>query len=328
MRTVHQHLHLQHRHHTGRVLRHKHTSYRALALIIVLSGLLMLGLNMMARATAATLNVYASHPAPIPTEAPTITEPADRTIVHKSKLLVTGTCPLIDPNVILVILDNGQVTGSVICDTGEYAVPIVLDVGTHVLVARTYTVTDDAGPDSAPVTVRYLIDTNVKATDSPAILHGEENGLQIAIDKPFIIFGPARDAIWTGTITGGTLPYKVSIDWGDGTSQDYRITKRGAQEFTHHYRAMRPHLITLDVTDASGRGITKSYAAVTPYAPPAFTKTPILPWGGSIPLGLYGAYLLLLAFFGSLWVRAHPTTYVLAPVPIAKRRTQKRTGQQ
>lgn len=319
MAKVPQHLHLQHHRHTGRILQHKHTSYRGLALVIILATAVMISLNILARATADTITVYARLPAPIPTEAAVITSPADNTVITKSRLLVSGTCPITDLGVVVGITDNGTLAGSVPCqDNGTFSITILLDTGRHTLVAKTYTVTGDNGPDSTPVTVFHVTEAGqAGASDTGSGEQASGSQLVVTIDVPFITFGPAKDAIWVGTITGGTLPYRVHIGWDDGASSDYTATKEGQQSFVHHYRSMRPHTITFRVTDATGRSVVKSYAAVTPYVAPVLFTAPSTPWGGSVPWGLYGAYLLLLVVFGGLWARAHP--YVYAKVPIRRR---------
>jgi hypothetical protein len=137
-----------------------------------------------------------------------------------------------------------------------------------------------------------------------------------------VTFGPGKDAVWTGTITGGKPPYRVNIDWNDGDSDEYTIRKAGEHSFSHRYDDMWPHLVTIQVTDATGQTTIRQFAAVTPYLPPAGTAVPRQPWDGSILVGLYGAYLLVLAAFGALWVWTHRTTYV--PVPVPARRRQAR----
>ncbi|HSX05821.1 MAG TPA: hypothetical protein VLF69_05100 [Candidatus Saccharimonadales bacterium] len=323
MFVLHQKLHLQHHRHTGRLLHHKHTSFRGLAVVLVLAGLCLALLTMVARATADTLTVYASNPAPVPTDAAVITDPVDGAIVTKSSVPVSGTCPDITPRVVIGILDNGDLAGSVACDSSNnFALPIVVTAGPHTLIARVYTITGDAGADSTPVHITYIAPPAVGSVGSEAGASEKPSGspLTLTVDEPFIVFGPAKDAVWVGTITGGKLPYHLHIDWGDGTSNDYLITNEGQEQYTHHYSKMHPYTILLHLIDGEGRGISRSYAAVTPYVPPvASSLTPTLPppFRGSKPFGIYGAYLLLLAVFGYLWLTAHSFAY--AKVPAAHR---------
>jgi len=317
MRVLHKKLHLQHHQHTGKLLHHRHTSYRGLAVVLVLAGLFMAGLTLAARATADSLiHVYASKPAPIPTDAPVITDPLNGTIVTKPTIPVSGTCPIIDPSVIIALLDNGTQVGSTPCASdGSFTLSMQVTTGEHTLVARVYTITGDAGQDSTPVHITTHIPPIIGGLSAGTSGGGDQPGepaLTLTIDEPFIIFSPIKDALWSGTITGGTLPYHVHIDWGDGHSNDYTIAHQGHQQFTHHYSSMTPHIIHFHLLDTDGRSISRTYAAVTPYVAPLgsiIVPTTPLPFQGSKPLGIYGAYLVLLAAFGYLWIHAGAFAY-------------------
>jgi hypothetical protein len=329
---LHRHLHLQHRRHTGRRLQHQHTSYRGLAILVVVAGVALLTLTAVARATADTILVTARNSAPIPTEPAIITSPADNAVTTTADIAVRGTCQSADlPRVVVLLLD-GVPTASVPCDTDNtFAVPLTLTLGTHALSTKIYNVTNDAGPDGPTITVYYVPPVN-GSTDRGGELPEAPPGspLVLTIDEPFIVFGPAKDAVWLGTISGGALPYKVHIDWGDGHNNDYTITTDGAQRFSHRYHAMQPYIIRMHVTDADGRGAQRVYAAVTPYVPPTslFTAGPTSPspWSGSNMLGIYGAYLLLVAALGFLWIRRHPFAYAKVPVRSGGYRGDRRTS--
>jgi hypothetical protein len=216
-----------------------------------------------------------------------------------------------------LLLDGNQ-AASVPCESdGTFTVPITLTLGTHALGTKIYNVTDDTGPDGPTITVYYVAKT-IGTTDRGGATPEQTLGapLVLTIDEPFIVFGPAKDAVWLGTIDGGTLPYRVQINWGDGSNNDYTLTKGGAQHFSHHYRAMIPHMITLVVNDAGGRAARQMYAAVTPFVPPVglFTNSSPSPWTGSNIFGIYGAYLVLVATFGFLWLRRHPFAYAKVAV--------------
>lgn len=321
-------LHLQHHRYTGRKLTHQHTSYRSLALILLVAGLSILGNNIMARVTAdsfsggGSLYVYARNPAPIPTTGATITSPKSGLVTQIATVTVAGTCPSITPHVIVVIADNGNEAGSVACDDSDhYSLSITLTAGSHTIVAKTYTITNDAGPDGDQITIRYDAPTPPRATSSGASHGSTGKGgpvapLSLAVNEPFIIFGPEKNAVWTGSITGGIGPYRTRISWDDGTVSNYTFSNPGDQTFIHHYTSMRPHDVMIHVSSSDGQLIIRHYAAVTPYTPPTSVlgTTPPSPWNGSLPLGLYGAYLLVIATFGVLWVRRHPYAHAKVPV--------------
>jgi hypothetical protein len=116
----------------------------------------MIGISSLGRATADDIVVYAVNPAPIPTEAATITKPADDENVSKSTVVVAGTCPDASPRVVIAILSDGQQVASVACDSdNNFSVPIVVEPGQHRLIARVYTITGGQGLDSLPVTFTF-----------------------------------------------------------------------------------------------------------------------------------------------------------------------------
>lgn len=333
---IHRHLRLQHRHHTGKLLHHRHTSYRGMAVVLVLATVFIVGLNIMARVTADSLNlyVYGRIPAPIPTDAPVILSPKTGFATHHAAMSVSGTCPVITPQVIIAIIDNGQEAGSAPCDgSNNFLVNITLASGDNDILARSFTITGDAGPDSNHITANFT------PTHEPAPLGSNSNSsatnlqgkptdiapLALVATNPFVVFGPAKDAIWTGSIDGGIAPYEFHVDWGDGSSSNYRVKNWGAQNFQHHYRSMQPHDIMIHVIDHSGQYLTRHYAAVTPYVVPTVSSTlatPSGPWSGTSPVGIYGIYLMMLALFGWLWVRTHAFAY--APVPVYRRHYSNR----
>jgi hypothetical protein len=314
---VHRSLRLQHRHHTGRKLAHKHTSYHGLVVVVLLAGLFMAGLNLMAKATADTLRVYGKVSAPIPTEPAVITSPSSGTVSRPS-LTVSGTCPVMTPNVIVVLaVDNNEV-GSVVCTDGTFSVPIIILPGQHTLVARLYNITDDRGPDSEPVFITYLL-PQVGGSSTP---HGQGSQNVVAAfnfqqDRPFVVFGPTKPAVWSGTFTGGTLPYHIRVNWGDKKSDSYVLDASGEHTFSHFYREMKPHDITITARDSDGRSQMAHYAAVTPYRSPG-TLLGATPRGGSPGAGdlliMYAVYLMVLIILGLLWKRRQQFTY--APVPV------------
>ena len=345
MKKVHQALHLQHHRHTGRVLHHRHTSYRGLGLVLVLATAGIVGLNVMAKVTADSLYVSARIAAPIPTDAAVITAPVDGAVFHKNTLAVTGTCPVVTPRVVITIVDNGNSVGSAACDSSNtFTVPISVSPGDHTLVARSITITGDAGPDSDPVHITYIAPetppnpTPSTPSNSPTPTTPNSSGqpadiepLSITPGQDFIVYGPSRDATWLGTFNGGVPPYEVRIDWGDGTTDTYTITDHDQHSFTHHYHHMGSYDITVQITDSAGSTPIEHFAAVTPYIPPlsagsttgnGFWSSLVQALGGSKLVGLYLSYLALLSLFGALYLRRHPFAY--AKVPVTRHATTAR----
>ena len=317
MRTLHKKLHLQHHRHTGRLLHHKHTSYRGLAVVLGLSTAFIIGLTSLARATADSLYVYARIPAPVPTTAPVITDPNSNRTTSKAPLTVSGVCPVIDPKVIIVILDNGSEAGSGACDANNnFQISITLQPGANLLVARSFTITGDSGPDSGPVTVTYNPPVPPPALGSSG---NNVSPLDLTIDESFMTFSREKDALWIGSIIGGTPLYSLRINWGDGVQNNYTLATAGQHTATHHYSTLKPYDVIFYLSDHSGQHLIRHYAAVPGYVPPAVTSplTTLNGRGKTNLFGLYGIYLLGLAAFGWLWTRGH--TFIYAKVPVHQR---------
>lgn len=284
-------------------------------------------LSLRQMAAADALYVTATVPAPVPTTPAVIQQPVDGTTVNNPSVTVSGTCPETTPVVTVAIYDNGNLAGSVPCSSGTFSLVITLSVGSNSLVAKTYTVTGDSGPDSTSVHVTYTPSANSPPT-SPGNSQSQSGsgsvaaGLTISSVKPFINFGPGQAAEWIGAISGGTAPYTVTINWGDGSSTTYRVATNATQHFTHTYTSFVPHIIRIHASDRVGNRASTMFAAVTPYAAPTFAN--ILsgrPRDGSFAistlLGLYIAYLAILAIFGGFWLHAHRR---YAPISISVKR--------
>jgi hypothetical protein len=307
-RQVHKHLQLQHHKHTGQVLHHRHTSYRALAVVFVVAGVTMWGLAAMQRAAADALtSVSAVVPLPVPHASAIISTPADGAAIQSSDTLVAGNCPVMSPALTIVVLVDGNVAGSALCGTNnDFALPVRLAPGNHTLVTQTYTVTGGQGPDSPAIGVTYQARNGVAGAKNPASI----NLIPVLIpDEPFDLVGANNAAQWNGHVSGGTAPYRVTVDWGDGKRASY-TTADGQLQYTHQYTAGTSHRITVAVADAGNQFAQLQYAAVNYLAimntPAALLNTPMASGRPNARMlaGLYGLYITVLAGSGIIWIEA------------------------
>lgn len=298
-RHIKHHLKLQQHKHTGKVLHHKHTSYRGIAVVLVLAGMVMVAATMVQRAAAdALFGVYATVQAPVPTTSAVITTPDSGSTVQSRDTLVAGTCPIITPQVTVVLMVDGKLAGSAMCDgSNNFAMPVVLEAGAHTLVAQTYTTTQGQGPDSAPVQVTYRPAKAALAQTAAPIL---------APAASFTVLETDRTAAWEGTVTGGTAPYQMLIDWGDGKRNSYTITA-DSQHFTHHYGALRSYNARIAARDTTGQSVQQQYAVTSyaslanaPVAAAASTANP----APTLVAGLYGLFLTVLSVSCIIWLEA------------------------
>ncbi|MGC1177040.1 MAG: hypothetical protein WA843_03120 [Candidatus Saccharimonadales bacterium] len=136
----------------NRPLHHRLFLHPASLLLLLCVGVLLGGLTF--RTAADTIVVTGKVLAPLPPTAATLDSPADQTHFTSRPITVTGTCP---ENTYVKLLRNGNLSGVAICGGGvtTYAIQTDLSLGTNVLVAQVYNVTDQPGPPSTSITVFY-----------------------------------------------------------------------------------------------------------------------------------------------------------------------------
>ncbi len=311
-KAVHHHLKLTHYRHTGRRLHHKHTSYRGLAVVLVLAGAVMLAATLVQRAAAdQLLSVSGVVPVPVPTSGAIISTPASGTLLTSGDNLVAGNCPIVSPQVAVVLTIDGTAAGSAICNANNnFALPVILTPGAHTLVAEAYTITGGKAPLSQSVAVIYQNPKTLTAvqTTQPAI----------TAEAPYDVLSFDQTTAWNGTIAGGTAPYRVTIEWGDGKSDSYSVTTADAQRFTHRYSTLQSYNARIAVADASGHFAQQQYAAVSYVIPttPATTIT-TTPLVTPTLAGLYGLFLTTVSVCGIVWLEArHAARQELIPVNV------------
>jgi hypothetical protein len=287
-------LHLQHHRHTGKLLHHEHTSYRALAVVFVISGFFIVSLNMASRAAADEFGVSAMVNVPVPTSAPVIDSLPNNATEKSGSLLVTGSCPLVTPQVVVSIDVDSTAVGTAACDSNnDFSVPINIGSGVHRITASALTISGQQGPTSEPVTITVL-------TGSIA------SNITIAADQPFI-YVDGKSVTWTGTIIAANQGTDhVHVDWGDGNTSDYTVSS-GAESFTHTYATLASHNVTLDVVSANGETTFEQFgaAAFASYTVPIATSTQQPPFfETSTVIGLYGLYITALSVMSIIWLEA------------------------
>jgi hypothetical protein len=325
---MHRLLKLQQHKHTGKLLHHRHTSYRALVLILLLTGLVLVYASR--QTTADSLYVQAKVPAPIPSRPAVILKPAASVNVSSPNVTIDGSCPITTPAVGVIIAENSNTLGSSACDsTGSFSAEVALTTGKHVLLPRIITVTGDNGPDGTPIDITYddaAVPTTPAATKrSPATSNNSDlpdvsssPPLSVAGERPFVLFGPNKTAELTASFTGGQAPYAATIDWGDTTVDIRKNLSQGWHTFSHHYAIITPWTIHMDATDAAGVRVTTTFAALTAYISPAGNLLNTAPTAGTslyTHLAFYSAYLSAAGVVGALWLHAIHAGYAHAMVP-------------
>ncbi len=274
------HLHVAHRRHTGKVLPRASTSYPMLLMIVMVTGVLIASWTRAVTADTPVgspqiqnaYTVSASVPGPAPTIAASISSPQNGSHVNATPVTVNGSCPNDANGGYVSIYRNNFYSGTALCQAnGSYQLSTDLFVGANQLVARIYSLTDVAGPDSALVTVYYdspaPASNPAPAKSSPAGFSVNSTSPAAAVATPslpltlstqFAIRGyyVGQSTSWQLDIAGGSAPYALAVDWGDGTTGIVSQGSDGLVHLTHTYQkpgAYRgSYVVKFTVTDAAG----------------------------------------------------------------------------
>lgn len=251
-------LKLQEHKHTAKKLPHHHTSYRGLWLIMLAFGASLLLITRAVRASE-NLNVTAKVPAPIPTTAAIIDSPLDKTSTNDANILVSGSCPVITPAIIVVIYRDSDLIGAAGCSAaGQFFATTHLIEGANILTPIIQTITYDYGPAGQPVTIYYQKPTATYDQNKPVV-----EALKLQVDGPFITYKINEPLTWPIMITGGRPPYYLTINWGDNQSETLHFNSSGHQQAKHVYTKSQTYLIHAQAIDALGDSASISVAAVT-----------------------------------------------------------------
>jgi len=177
--------------------------------------------------------------APPPTQAATITFPTNGSVIGDGQVTVTGLCPA---GVIVKVFKNNVFAGASPCVNGSYSVLIDLFGGTNQLVAKVFDDLDQQGPDSNVTTVTYPI-SQFEATQ------------RVTLTSTFAKKGanPGSTLTWPIILSGGSGPYAITVDWGDGKTPDV-ISQEFAGTFNIEHIYDSPGVYTIIVRAADKNG--------------------------------------------------------------------------
>lgn len=175
-----------------------------------------------------------------PRQGATITVPGNGAVFTTVPITVSGLCPR---DTLVKIFSNNVFVGSTFCANGSYSVQISLFSGQNDLVARVYDALDQAGPDSNTVIVTF--------NDAQFLAFGT----RIILSSIYAQRGapPGQELTWPVTISGGTGPYAISVDWGDGSPTDLiSQTTEGSFTLKHTYKNAGIYKVIIKATDKNG----------------------------------------------------------------------------
>ncbi len=215
-----------------------------------IAGLLIGGLVLLAPprpAVAATVQnnsavgVQGVIPSPPPSRGGTIAVPGNGASFTSGTITVSGLCPT---GLLVKVFDNNVFVGSVICSNGSYSLQINLFNGQNELVTRVYDALDQPGPDSGTTTVTF--------TDAQFA----QFGTQVTLSSVYAERGaaPGTELDWPILLSGGSSPYALSVDWGDGSPSDLMsLVNTGTVTIKHTYKSAGVYNVVVKATDANGQ---------------------------------------------------------------------------
>jgi hypothetical protein len=244
-------LKLAHLSYTGKRLHRTHTSYPLLAALLLMVGVFLSVMTIQVRAEDVVVNgVVNGDPPTIPA---VILSPEQDNRFTNPTVPVSGTC---DPYFFIKIFRNNIFAGAGECSPdGEFTVTIELFPGRNDLVARSFSVSENEGPPSNTVSVYY--DAPVTTDSGPFYLTTEY----------FLRAGySGQPIIWDLEIHGGTGPFTVNVDWGDGNSDTIKDLTSRTFRLNHDYnlpQGSREHYtVTVIVYDANGQRTSLQLIAI------------------------------------------------------------------
>ncbi|HSX00872.1 MAG TPA: PKD domain-containing protein [Candidatus Saccharimonas sp.] len=238
--------------HTGRLREHAHTSYRSLFAALGVVGMVLASCSWtMVEAAPPAVNPQSGSVGlsgtvrgPAPTQAAVITAPHDGQRFTSIPITVAGTCP---QNTFVEIDKNAVFGGVTDCRSdGTFTLQVDLFDGQNTLIARVSDALGQFGPDSTPVVVFY---------DAPTLsLPGGQVGRQLFLESNVTVQGGSPGDMLTRyiTIVGGTGPYAVSWDWGDGGTSLVSQAADGSTSASHSYERAGNYRVVVHVSDAGG----------------------------------------------------------------------------
>ena len=222
-------------------MKHIHLNRLALVVTSFLAPLIIMvhGIPVYAATSSSSLGLTGTITAPPPTKGATITFPNNNQSFTELPVTVTGICP---DGLLVKLFKNNVFSGAVDCLKGSYSIKIDLFSGQNDLLARVYDTLDQPGPDSNTVRVNY--------NDAK-----QAAGARVSITSNYAKRGafPKETLTWPVIISGGSAPYAVSVDWGDGKPSDISSQPfPGAFDLKHAYDDAGVYNIIVKVVDRDG----------------------------------------------------------------------------
>lgn len=175
-----------------------------------------------------------------PTRGATIAVPGNGAVFSTTPITISGLC---QTGLLVKVFSNDIFVGSTLCANGSYSLQIDLFSRQNNLVVRVYDALDQAGPDSATVTVTF--------NDSQSL----QFGTHISLSSNYAEYGapPGTELDWPILLSGGIGPYAISVDWGDSSAQELLSTSNdGPITIKHVYKIAGTYNVIVKAVDKNG----------------------------------------------------------------------------
>lgn len=180
-------------------------------------------------------------------------------VVRSKQIILSGECPKASH---LEFYRNGMFAGVAPC-IGDPTFSISLDLveGINAISAKVFNLTDDEGPISQMIYIKY--DTSSEntststSTDTSTSTSTEDKPATpffITSDFRYLGFNTGETAKWKIHILGGTAPYMFEINWGDGKSDSIKRLDDADFDITHIYQKASSntgYIITITANDVN-----------------------------------------------------------------------------
>jgi hypothetical protein len=244
---------LAHIKHTGKRLPNRHTSFPVIAFILLVLGVFLLGITASSEAdvsgTPNNVLVTAQVAGLPPAHAAVITSPPNGSKVNSYDVPISGTCIRSD---VVELYRNNILAGTALCSAKDtFTIPIGLICGQNSLYTKIYNLGNTEGPNSPISTVSVVDTTKTITTVTTPTLNGSSSTSSYSVgsqgcaltEAPMLLqtnvsyqeTTVGQTLKWIINVGGGTGPYAINVDWGDGTTSILSVATQGNFEISHDY---------------------------------------------------------------------------------------------
>lgn len=212
--------------------------------------------------SAANYDVQATVPLQAPSIAPVFDSSLRNFLTNEKLIQVFGTCQYLSPVSIVSIWRTTTFLGSTACEqNGTFRISLSLIVGANILQARSNNLSNNYGPEAAPISITYTQPVSATPEYQPP--------LKVESTKTFQVSDANKNVEIEVRVDGGKAPYTLVINWGDGSQETRTFDKPGNYKFTHTYTKSEVYKVTATVTDVLGQSTVNSFVVVAASDPVA-----------------------------------------------------------